>query len=133
MSAATCGCCGKRRDEWGSCDVSERIACNEFGERLAWLDGPSGPLDLPWRVWPWGACDSVLSKGANLGYWGRCELKRGHGCDHALERGMVTPRWSNRHGRWEFGNPTVGCTQCGAEAKGWDARNLVHADGCPIP
>lgn len=57
------------------------------------------PVSLPWAWWPWHRCravkepDSTVSGG---GYFGRCDLVRGHFGDHALERGMETPRWSTR-------------------------------------
>jgi hypothetical protein len=57
---------------------------------------PSGAHDmndnLPW-VLPWHRrCKAVKEPGEP--YWGRCELRAGHQGDHALERGMETPRWS---------------------------------------
>jgi hypothetical protein len=50
---------------------------------------------LPWYEYPWQRrCKAVKEPGE--GYWGRCELRRGHLGDHALERGMETCRWSTR-------------------------------------
>jgi hypothetical protein len=50
---------------------------------------------LPWQKYPWQRrCKAVKEPGE--GHWGRCELVRNHWGDHALERGMDTPRWSTR-------------------------------------
>lgn len=51
--------------------------------------------DLPWQRWPWERrCKAVKEPGC--WYWGRCELRRNHEGDHALERGMEVARWSTR-------------------------------------
>lgn len=52
---------------------------------------------LPWSRWPWNRCKAYKEADFKDGYWGRCELKRhSHEIDHALDRGMDTPRWSTR-------------------------------------
>lgn len=52
----------------------------------------AGPLE--WAKWPWQRRCTARKEPNSSGYWGRCELKKNHKCDHALERGMDTPRWS---------------------------------------
>lgn len=57
--------------------------------------------DLPWAGSIFTQCTARMEKGHPSGYWGRCELKKKHECDHALDRGMVSIRWSTnltRHG-----------------------------------
>lgn len=49
--------------------------------------------ELPWAFWWWQTCRAVKEPNKS-GYWGRCELKKGHEGDHALERGADVPRWS---------------------------------------
>ena len=52
------------------------------------------PIDLnAWAKWPWQACKARKEPNSS-GYWGRCELRKGHDGDHALERGFDIPRWS---------------------------------------
>ncbi len=52
--------------------------------------------DLPWApIWPWKRCRASVEPNPT-GYWGRCDLQARHDGDHALERGMDTPRWSTR-------------------------------------
>lgn len=52
----------------------------------------------PARYLPWSKifryrCRAVIEPN-DTGYWGRCELARGHApIDHALERGLVIVRW----------------------------------------
>lgn len=54
------------------------------------------PVTLPWFRWPWNRCRAV-KPATDGGYFGRCELRRhSPDIDHALERGMDTPRWSTR-------------------------------------
>lgn len=50
---------------------------------------------LPWAKWPWRRCRAVREPRPGESYYaGRCDLTRRHRGDHALERGMDTPRWS---------------------------------------
>lgn len=42
---------------------------------------------------PWTRCKAVKEPNKS-GYWGRCDLRRNHAGDHALERGMEIHRWS---------------------------------------
>ena len=58
--------------------------------------------DYPWAMWPWQRCKAVLEPNNDTGYFGRCDLMRGHGeetvmgidgTDHALERGMEIVLW----------------------------------------
>jgi hypothetical protein len=58
-------------------------------------DMPSWPeAALPWSTWwQWLTRRGCRSRYRGPTYRGRCELVRGHDCDHALERGMDTPRW----------------------------------------
>lgn len=55
-------------------------------------------LSRLWSKWPWNRCRARLEKKdasiVNSSYYGRCELKRHSFIDHALERGMITVRWS---------------------------------------
>jgi len=56
--------------------------------------------NLPWStsITGWDRCEAVKERN-RTGYWGRCELKKTHNeedIDHALERGMDTPRWSTK-------------------------------------
>lgn len=48
---------------------------------------------LPWQKPLRGRCRARLEPNDG-GYWGRCELSRGHKQLHALERGMFAVRWS---------------------------------------
>lgn len=48
---------------------------------------------LTWSKWWWQQCKAVKEPNPS-GHWGRCELKKNHKGDHALERGMDIPRWS---------------------------------------
>jgi len=50
--------------------------------------------DLPWAGWWQRRCRAVREPKPDAPYYGRCELRRGHDGDHALERGFDTPRWS---------------------------------------
>jgi hypothetical protein len=50
---------------------------------------------LPWSVWIWDRCRAVKEPNEE-GYWGRCELKKRHQDDHALERGFNIIRWSTK-------------------------------------
>lgn len=50
-------------------------------------------MALDWYRWPWQRCRAVAEPN-DSGYFGRCELKKRHVGDHALERGMDLPRWS---------------------------------------
>lgn len=62
------------------------------------------PEELPWaQPFHWlpgrgGRCWARTErKSWSSPYWGRCELaQHGEDIDHALERGMDTPRWSTR-------------------------------------
>ena len=47
-----------------------------------------------WAMWPWQQCRARREPGHPDGRWGRCELRRGHAGDHALEFGMSDLRWS---------------------------------------
>jgi len=49
---------------------------------------------LPWARWPWQACIARREQRGTSSLFGRCELRRNHEGDHALERGMDIPRWS---------------------------------------
>jgi hypothetical protein len=49
---------------------------------------------LPWARWSWQACTARRERRPDVPYFGRCELRRNHDGDHALERGMDIPRWS---------------------------------------
>lgn len=40
-----------------------------------------------WATWPWTRCTAKLAKGVD-DYHGRCDLKKGHRTQHALERGF---------------------------------------------
>ena len=53
--------------------------------------------ELPWAKPMFGPsrCRAVKEHNAS-GHHGRCELGAGHKGDHALERGMDTPRWSTK-------------------------------------
>jgi hypothetical protein len=64
---------------------------------LAWR-GVVTEERLAWAFWPWQRCKARVEPHPDrYGYWGRCELKKhGKDVDHALERGMDTPRWSTR-------------------------------------
>ena len=56
---------------------------------------PTDPgLDLPWWAGWWQR--RCLARTVEGPYRGRCELRRGHDGDHALERGFDIPRWSTR-------------------------------------
>jgi hypothetical protein len=45
--------------------------------------------------WPWQRCRAVREPEVHTPNWhGRCELKKNHRGDHALERGFDIPRWS---------------------------------------
>lgn len=53
--------------------------------------------DLPWAPLLGRRCRARRETRASEGrdqHFGRCELRAGHAGDHALERGMDTPRWS---------------------------------------
>lgn len=50
--------------------------------------------ELPWAGVR-NRCRAVKEPNGD-GFWGRCELKKNHEVDHALERGMDIPRWSTR-------------------------------------
>lgn len=52
-------------------------------------------VDLPWAGVFQRRCKARVEPNES-GFWGRCELVRGHEGDHALERGMDCPRWSTR-------------------------------------
>lgn len=51
-----------------------------------------GPVtELEWHSWPWQRrCQRTGGDGID---WGRCELRREHAGDHALERGMYVLRF----------------------------------------
>lgn len=55
---------------------------------------PKRPELLVWAKWPWQRCKAV--KEPSDSHYGRCELKKKHAGDHALERGMDIPRWSTK-------------------------------------
>lgn len=46
-------------------------------------------------VWNWRKCRARKEPNSS-GYWGRCELKKNHDGDHALERGMIVLRWTTK-------------------------------------
>lgn len=49
--------------------------------------------ELNWAR-PWQRrCKAHLDRDAGRGYWGRCDLRRGHIGPHALERGMEIVVW----------------------------------------
>ncbi len=50
--------------------------------------------DLPWAKWWQRHCAAVREQREGAVYWGQCELVRGHGGDHALDRGYDVVRWS---------------------------------------
>jgi hypothetical protein len=52
--------------------------------------------ELPWQEYPWQRRCKAVKEPNWSSYWGRCELRRGHWGDHALERGMEVLRWSTR-------------------------------------
>jgi hypothetical protein len=52
--------------------------------------------ELPWQEYPWQRRCKAVKEPGEFFYWGRCELRRGHLGDHALERGMEVLRWSTR-------------------------------------
>jgi hypothetical protein len=56
---------------------------------------PKAEGPLPWAKWPWQRCFAYREPRDGSHYHGRCELRRGHPGDHALERGFDTPRWSS--------------------------------------
>jgi hypothetical protein len=60
---------------------------------LPWAPG----YQMPWQR-PFGRRCRAVKEPNPSGYWGRCELQRGHGeaIDHALERGMEVHRWSTK-------------------------------------
>lgn len=38
--------------------------------------------------WPWDRCKARLPRSAGAPHWGRCDLKKRHSTQHALERGF---------------------------------------------
>lgn len=53
------------------------------------------PDDLPWSKPFRAQCRAVREPRGTDAFFGRCELRPDHtGHDHALDRGMDTPRWS---------------------------------------
>ena len=46
-----------------------------------------------WATWPWQQCRARREPRSGE-FFGRCELRKGHAGDHALERGFDSPRWS---------------------------------------
>lgn len=52
-------------------------------------------IELPW-AYPFAARCRAVKEPNDSGYWGRCDLRAGHDGDHALERGLDTPRWSTK-------------------------------------
>ncbi len=50
---------------------------------------------LPWQNLWQRRCRAFRERRPGEPYWGRCELRRRHEGDHALERGFDTPRWSS--------------------------------------
>lgn len=69
----------------------------EFGvgayDALPAMRASQRPEDLPWAPLFGRRCRARKEPNES-GFWGRCELAAGHAGDHALERGMDTPRWS---------------------------------------
>lgn len=52
---------------------------------------------LPWAKGLFGPRCRAVKEPNRSGYWGRCDLApHSELIDHALERGMDTPRWSTR-------------------------------------
>lgn len=46
-------------------------------------------------MWPWHRCRAFREcKSKSNVYYGRCDLKKNHLGDHALERGLIIMRWS---------------------------------------
>jgi hypothetical protein len=52
-------------------------------------------FDLPWSINPFTRCRAFLEPNETV-YFGRCELKRGHKMDHALERGFDILRFETK-------------------------------------
>lgn len=48
------------------------------------------PQPHEWATWPWNRCPARTER------WERCDLRKGHDGDHALERGLDIPRWNTR-------------------------------------
>lgn len=73
----------------------KRLAEKIYARRDPYAWEPQPPLSdwaLPFRR----RCRAVRESDGSTPYFGRCELRRGHSGDHALERGMDVPRWSTR-------------------------------------
>lgn len=68
--------------------------------------------DRGWARWPWQQCRARREpRGGSdkTQYFGRCELRRGHKSDHALERGFDMPTWSTD---WTDTGRPVACPAC---------------------
>jgi hypothetical protein len=81
-----------RRSEWYVEPLTEAV---RFIEATHYAKGAPAASDLPWAKWSWQCCPARVEPNPS-GPYGRCELRRGHEGDHALERGFDTPRWSTR-------------------------------------
>lgn len=67
-------------------------------KRRAITDIIHRPFDMKDHALPWVGmfrrCRSRFPQIPGVPYWGRCDLKRGHGSMHALERGMEIVKWN---------------------------------------
>lgn len=62
---------------------------------------PRDPDGLPWARGAWEQCRAVKEPTGRHSHYGRCELRRhDDDTDHALDRGMDTPRWATTWTGW---------------------------------
>lgn len=54
----------------------------------AWTVKLARPGSAEFATWPWQRCRARLPRRVTSPYWGRCDLRRNHSTDHALERGF---------------------------------------------
>jgi hypothetical protein len=59
------------------------------------VNGPLWVRSLPWVKGMQRSCSARLGRSDSPDLYGRCELRRGHTEDHALDRGMVVVRWAS--------------------------------------
>lgn len=80
---------------------------------------------LPWSTFL-NRCRAVREKTDGDPFWGRCELKKhNHSIDHALERGMIIPRWSTKWTIWTNPRPESKWIQDACECS--EPINGMHA------
>ncbi len=83
--------------------------------------------DIKWAKWSWNRCSARKEPNVS-GHWGRCERKRLHKGDHALERGMIICFWSTE---WtEIIGP--GTNECNCSVHDITTPGAAHADDCPM-